>query len=546
MSSNDELLFEIGEKEKKEEVLDKLKDFKTLDWKWVHENFKVIIDDRDIRETLNFAYRETSIDYINKHGVIHGLVVASNVLDLFKLIADDIVGSDYERDFGFKKEHVLFALLTAGYVHDGGRFYVHSINHEEEVSIIIKRIVVLMEKEFILRDKIEPKQRGKLINKMIRELCLCHDKKVEASGKAEIALLKLADALDCSKDRVYTEREHKSLKGDHSKQMAIILSKDRRPESYFGCLGIEGVEINWNDRDGRVDVITSINDHAAFVPIKTIHNVLKECEKDKKDSVKELSRRIHVFVKEDAKKYNVYPENPEQIPGAEFVRLIYNIDVLDIDTYADTEIEEIFEIRNAQEKAGITSRTVKLFGDKSTDEKDTYLRMFKLPKNFSIEQFESAEIQSPKINEIVSQINGEELSVQREYSEDRGKAHVWTVSFGEELKIGDTIKIIGKCLWKQCTKIKEGEFTHTTITPCKHLVINVFFPKEVSKENIDACFEIRKEGEQRKTIYYTKTPYAISYSNARNKSYIHFSFDELEIGYMYRAGWKLKYRNLYK
>lgn len=408
MSSNDELLFEIGEKEKKEEVLDKLRDFKTLDWKWVHKNFKVIIDDPDIRETLNFAYRETSRrHYINKHGVIHGLVVASNVLDLFKLIADDIVGSDYERDFGFKKEHVLFALLTAGYVHDGGRFYEPSIDHEGEVSIIIKRIVVLMEHDFILRNKIEPEQRGKLINKMIRELCLCHDKKEEASGKAEIALLKLADALDCSKDRVYTEREHKSLKGDHPKQMAIILSKDRRPESYFGCFGIEGVEINWND--GRVDVIISIKDYAAFVPIKTILNVLTKSEEDKKESVKELSRKIHVFVKEDAIEYSVYPKNPEKIPGAEFVRLIYNIDVLDIDTYADTEIEEIFEIRNAQEKAGIDNRTVKLFGDKSTDEKDTNLRMFKLPKNFSIEKFESAEIQSPKINEIVSRINGKEL-----------------------------------------------------------------------------------------------------------------------------------------
>ncbi|GAI53735.1 unnamed protein product [marine sediment metagenome] len=108
---------------------------------WLHDDFQTILNQETIKEVLDKALTETAKrNYINKHGVGHGLTVVSNVLCLFQLIEKGIVELDYERDFSLKKEHILFALLAASYIHDTGRFYDPSIDHVREISEAIEII----------------------------------------------------------------------------------------------------------------------------------------------------------------------------------------------------------------------------------------------------------------------------------------------------------------------------------------------------------------------------------------------------------------------
>ena len=110
---------------------------------WVKQGFEEIVNNDELEYILNQALLETATrNYINKHGVEHGLNVARYLLRLFELIDEGIVSSDFKEDFSpppgaeekVDENHVLFALLVAGYIHDVGRFYNPTIHHAIEIG----------------------------------------------------------------------------------------------------------------------------------------------------------------------------------------------------------------------------------------------------------------------------------------------------------------------------------------------------------------------------------------------------------------------------
>ena len=118
----------------------------------------------------------------------------------------DTIGAEEKVD----ENHVLFALLVAGYIHDVGRFYNPTIHHAIEIGDAIDIIDKLRQPPGPkILSGIPPSLQGEIIRR-IKELCLCHDQKDKPSDSAEIALIKLADALDCAKTRTYyNEKESK-------------------------------------------------------------------------------------------------------------------------------------------------------------------------------------------------------------------------------------------------------------------------------------------------------------------------------------------------
>ena len=173
----------------------------------------------------------------------------------------------------------------------------------------------------------------------IRELCLCHDQKEKPSGKVEIALIKLADALDCSKSRVYQKDELEKMEPEEKNK--YILIRDERPEKYFGSRFIENIKIDWDDTEKVIDISVLAKNYACSVPIKTILNILRNCERSG-ESVQEFARRIriNVEVKDEEHRFPLYPETSVSTPKAKIIDDAYNFDILNCE--GDTKIEDFF------------------------------------------------------------------------------------------------------------------------------------------------------------------------------------------------------------
>jgi len=151
------------------------------------------------------------------------------MLKLFHLIESNCIQSDYINDFPdfeLQKKHLLWALLVASYIHDTGRFYDASIDHESQVSEAVK----VCEEHVSGLGDLKQKEKD-FIPRLIKELCLCHDKKAELSGKVEIALIKLADTLDCERDRTYLKNKWQDENGliIESKKVKDIFRNDKLP-----------------------------------------------------------------------------------------------------------------------------------------------------------------------------------------------------------------------------------------------------------------------------------------------------------------------------
>lgn len=500
----------------KEEILSLLKEkYKGEEDKfWIYNDFKTIIDNNDLEQRLIFANIETAKrNYINKHGIDHGLRTAINVFNLFHLLEEDIIQSDYIADFLIQdaectKEHILFILLMASYVHDIGRFFDREINHEEQITEALEIIKKLKQANYICGNIIP--NISEYIIPRIKELCLCHDKKDEISGKVEIALIKLADALDCDKNRVYSEMEKKEFKDiSHDEKMKKILLNDKYPEKYFGSLNIEYIDINFNDIENVIEIEISIKNYAASVPIKRIINTLKKFETSA-DSVKELSRNIRVYIKEkenDGHQFLLYPMEFISTPGAFILSNTFDINILNKN--GDAEINNILEIKNNEIKSGMTKHPFKMGG--------TYPS--KWEEDISAEMLE---FNNSKIEFIYKGV------------EEDLKFHKWMQIF-RKIPIGDSIKILSKFKWKKFFNVQNDVFEFKASTPHKLYEVNIFFPEEIKKENIKSYFEIIDPNND--IIY--KNIIIPSYSETMKKEFINFKIDSLKLNWRSNIIWSI-------
>lgn len=487
---------------------------------WICNDFQQILDEPTIADILDRALTETAKrNYVNKHGIEHGLTVASNMLHLFELIEKGIVASDYKKDFSLKKEPTLFALLTASYIHDTGRFYDPDIDHVREIVEPIEIIGDLASSpgRRILGD-ILGKDVERVIRR-IRELCLCHEEKDKESGKVEIALIKLADSLDCCKNRVYSEKEKpKELEVEHPRKMKTILLKDKHPEEYYGSSAIDRIEMRWDEHEDILDITMFIKNYAASVPIKRILNVLAKCEQST-ESVQKLSQRIRLYIKEVRRdRYLVYPKDIIHIPHAEIIKSIYNLNVKNMD--GDTDIEDIFEIKNLNDRAGIPGHTLGLGGKKKIDWEE-------LKKKITM--FDS---------------EGETLKKFYKYTEHNPKtrvwAHLWTVMFKEKLQVGESTTVKGEySSWDRFLNVKKDEFNYRARTRCKHLKVNIIFPpaEGITKERTKAHIEIKNS---QGILYWTDKTLTVSYDEEQDRVSLLSTFDALKPGYTYTTKWDLK------
>ena len=276
---------------------------------WVYDDFNEVVTHGTITKKLDQALNQTKKQRINKHGVEHGLKVVWNALCLFELIHKGAIESDYvSQGILPDKTTVLLCLLFASYVHDIGRFFVRDIDHEMGID---KALRILEAQSAAgtgrILQKIATTHTAEILDR-IKELCLCHDKKKSRSESVEIALIKLADSLDCDRNRAYEiDPLHKP-----SEKLAIFLQDDS-PEKYFGCLSVEKVNIKYNEKEKEIEITLTINNFLASIPIETILNVIKKCEKGRNSAAQFANKiRLYVHYKEDnGDKFRIYPE---QIP----------------------------------------------------------------------------------------------------------------------------------------------------------------------------------------------------------------------------------------
>ena len=408
-----------------------------------------MLTDRRIIEILNQALTETAVrNYVNKHGVEHGYKVALNMLKLFHLIESDCIQSDYITDFPdfeLQRKHLLWALLVGSFIHDAGRFYDASIDHESQVSEAMKIV-----EEYIpgLGDL---KQKEKdFIPRVIKELCLCHDKKAEMSGKVEIALIKLADAFDCERDRTYQKNRWQDERGqiDESRKIKDIFRNDRLPENYFGTYAVESVDLEWNEYENAVDAKLVIADWAASLPIRSVHQVLKFCESGTQ-SVANLSKRIRLMVCPPGQQaILLHPESLVVTPDLKANSAEYK---LDIDDKGNGEVQMTMVAENIARSKRRAIR-FEFWGLKETTwDRDVQVKMW----------------------------DHEDRSLRIEY---KGKgelpvSHSWLAILNEDLSPGQRVRIIGKYRWKNLVHLNKDEFVYQLQLPTDHLRIKVIFPK---------------------------------------------------------------------
>lgn len=488
--------------------------------KWIFKDFDKIRDNKVIRTLLDRAYTETAQrDYKNRHGVSHGLATAYNAIELYELVRRDVVKSDYMDIFGASKEEVLFTLMTSGLVHDSGRFYDDAIeNHEEHVHdaiAVLERLLVGLD----ILSKSFPLVRTEMI-KRVKELCLCHDKKLEPSGKVEIALMKLADALDTGPHRVYTEEDKPELKTSEETRLATIFKKDEKPGRYFGPLSIESKTINWNDSEKILEVTFRIKDFACADDIKKIINILNLCMNNGHHAVKTLAGKIYVFVETpDSNRHRIYPTGEDlakirteqtHIPNARIPTVKYKLDILNMK--GDTNVELPLHIKNVRNEEGIETQTAILGGDYPSKWEDIQMRWF-VRKNSEWNELPQPEYQR---------------------TEKNGKNHVYRIRFEEKLAMGKTIRLKGKCRWNRYVNVMESVMAHIPATPTNRLEFDIRFPKPTAKFRIKAFLEVKNvEG---KVIL--RTP--LKLEKKRGRWALIWKASALELRHIYKVSWKFQ------
>jgi metal-dependent HD superfamily phosphatase/phosphodiesterase len=456
---------------------------------WVLKDFCKVKDNEVIRLLLDRAYMETAKrDYKNRHGIPHGLATAYNSIRLSELVKRDVIESDYINIFGLSKEEVLFTLMTASLIHDSGRFYDDAIkgqavSHEQHVNDAIAILQKMLQIGEILNKSINITSQEMI--KRIKELCLCHDKKLEPSGKVEIALIKLADALDVGPHRVYTKEDKpEELGGDEESTLRVIFKKDKSPIKYFGSLSIESTTFSWNDSEKLLEVAFRIRDFACAEEIKRVLNVLDACAKNGRrpdDAVPVLASKIHIYIEgPKLKLFRLYPSQADvalsrtkatQIPNARIPCVEYRINLLNMN--GDAEIELPLQIKNVNNEEGIETQTAILGGLEPSEW-----------ENIGMKWFEDRPTGLKKLPPP------EYLS-----SEADGRNHRYRINFGRKLSINETISLIGKCLWKRFMDVMKDEMNHTIGTPTDKLKIGISLPEEANQFKVSAFIEaINVEG----------------------------------------------------
>lgn len=420
---------------------------------WILTDFKYLIGHRTLQRILEDANIETSVrGFKNKHGVDHGLTTAYNTLKLFRAIEEDFVKSDYVEDFPglLEKEHVLFALLVAGYIHDAGRFYDPKMDHERYIADATD-IIGSLEQAQLIFGSIGPDISGD-IKRRIKELCLFHDQKYETSGKVEIALIKLADALDCCKSRVYQRTDLEEM-GPEEKCKQIMIN-DERPERYFGSLYIDNVDIEWDDREKVTNISIYAKNYACSVPIKLILRILKNCE-NSIESVQEFARRIRVEVEvqDEKHRFTLYPERIIKTPEASVINDVFKFDLQNCE--GDTIIENFFEIKNEKKVGKITSHPFLLEGGLAVKWEDLNVEAWKIENSESLQP----------------------LQILHKTSDNGGKIQTWAILL--DLKEGEAIKIRQVCSWPRFFKTRNDFFSFEAHTPHSQYEIEVLFPKQM-------------------------------------------------------------------
>lgn len=494
-------------------IQDKLKKMSYPDW--IYPYFQTIATHPDILGYLDEALRQTTESRMNKHGVKHGLKVAWNALQLFELIDKGLVSSDYLKGPRAlpDKPGLLFTILIASYIHDIGRFFVRGISHEEHIGMALE--IIQDQATHPGRRILRPEDRTGLdigiVRDRIKEMCLCHDKKEEPSDKAEIALIKLADCLDCDENRAYEIR-----KFEYGERMKEVFFEDKFPEKYFGTRGVKSVDLHFNEREGKMEITFAIYDYAASIPINTVLNVLKGC-KGSRGSANQLPDKIRLIVKEIGRKedkhtYTLYPRELVETPGARLLGDFYKFDIYDMD--GSTRITDIFAIKNERDVGGIRSHPIGLGGWQKISGKDPQLsiKMYNLKAK-------------------------EELETVYKGSTDGGITHVWSILFKPKLLIDDKpIGIKGVYHWPRFFKVEYDEIAHIAKVPTNNYRFTILFPKEIKTGEIEAYFEIADSPSPEGIV--TRGKLSAQYNESESRTQLNYVFKPIKVGYIYKIKWK--------
>lgn len=488
---------------------------------WVLRDFGIVRDHRMIQTLLSRAYSETAErDYKNRHGLAHGLATAYNAVRLFELLDNEIVKSDYVDMLELSKDEVLFVLMTAGLIHDTGRFYDDAVkDHEEYIDDAISILEKALAAGIILCEPDRGRIRSEEMLKRIRELCLCHDKKLEPSGKVEIALMKLADALDVGPHRVYTNEDKPELSTDQQTFLIKIFENDKHPGRYFGPKSIENVDFEYDDNEQFLKVLFKIKDYACAEEIKKTINILTLAAHNSHDNVRDFGGTIHVYVEtppaSDRMICRIYPTSSilsqmqarkAHIPQAIIPRIEYRFDILNGD--GDTDVDLPLQIKNVNNKKGIPGHTAFVGGDFPSKWDDIGIKW--------LEETESGIRDLPP----------------PEYLRSDGLRHQYRINFGRRVGVNELIKLRGKARWNRFINVMDSCMEHIVATSTCLLKFHIQFPKEVTERRVTAFFKI-KNPEGRVLCCSPIEPREIG-----GRWTITWETSELELHYAYGAYWK--------
>lgn len=487
---------------------------------WVFNDFCNIKNHKMIRVLLNRAYTETAErNYKNRHGIDHGLATAYNLIRLFELVKRDALESDYMDILQLSKEEVLFVLMTAGFIHDTGRFFDDAIkNHEEQINDAISILEKVLQAGQILSDSGRLKSEEML--KRVKELCLCHDKKLIPSGKVEIAFMKLADALDVGPHRVYTIEDKSELDTDEGSRLSMIFEKDKHPGRYFGPLSIENVGYEYNISQNLLEVTFKIKNYACAEEIKKVIGILGLAAHNGHDHVRNLPGKIYVFIETpQGNRHRLYPTQAvlariramaASIPRARIPSYEYVFDIQNMN--GDTDVTLPLQIKNVNNKKGIDSQTTSLGADFPCKWENIRIKWF----------------------EVTDSVHRELPRPECIRSEEDGLRHLYRIRFGRNLGVGETIVLLGKCRWNHFAKVMESIMEHAVATPTGILKMNIRFPEGVSNLKMTAFMEV-KDSDGR-PVYRT----SVEPKKVGNRLALISEIIVLERHYTYALHWKFE------
>jgi len=457
------------------EILDSLKRIRYGD---VAKDVQKVLEHPALKRFLSIAEAETTEKYMNKHGVTHGCTVVQNIVSLFELIRNEDLKSDYiNQKFLKGKKEVLFSLVTAGYLHDIGRFYDPEVTgHEANIGCAIDFLQGMIENEQILGWV--AKERIPVIREKIRELCLCHGNKEMPSNSVEVALVKVADALDCSRTRVYTEQDIPELRtDDNAAKRRLIFSRDRQPEHYYGCYAVKKVNIDYAADEGIIDIILDTEEEASSLPIGILLKAIRNCNRGWTDSTKDLSKRLRVYVHREGELYPnlLYPEDSREVqrsPYAELISSKYEVTIEDMSGKA--KIINIFNIRNVTKK--------KL---------ESYRSWAEGPEQVEWNLIDSSAF-------MLCDDTERQLKIRYLYPENKGKRHWCKILFKDKsseeaipITRGQSCLLKVVYVWPNAFNVEQDEFVYIPANPIQRLDVKITLPMEISEKKIETYAEIR-------------------------------------------------------